>query len=159
VARDAAGQRATRTVVLCPPGPSARGPDSTRAGGLEGPVAPAERFEFAALPGGFWRVVYRGAPPGSRGVKIGLGVPTAASLAAGTRGAEWAAVIPASAWESPWRVSGRDARGLPWDEQGPSLDFGDAARPFAGGAQSASARGFRWSVPPDARFEPGAIAE
>src|SRR5262249_49161734 len=37
VARDAAGQRATRTVGLYPPRPSARGPDSTRAGGVDAP--------------------------------------------------------------------------------------------------------------------------
>ena len=160
VARDAAGLATTRTVVLRPPRASSRGPDTTRAGGLGGTVAAAERFEFAALPGGGWRVVYRGAPRGSRGVRFELGEDGAAAFVASTRGAEWAVVIPASAWQSPWHVRGRDASGLEWSEQGPSLDFGDDASYAARDAQSGrGARGFRWSLPRDARFEPDAIAE
>jgi murein DD-endopeptidase MepM/ murein hydrolase activator NlpD len=162
VARDAAGMRTTRVVVLRPPRGSARGPDTTRAGGRSTPVGRAERFEFASLPDGFWRVVYRGAPRGSRGVAIEIGAEGAATFPASTRGADWSVVIPVSAWESRWYVRGRDASGLAWREQAPPLVFGEDERAAEGaeGAEGAGASaGFRWSLPREARFEPGAIAQ
>src|SRR5439155_142241 len=102
-------------------------------------------FDAGRIVGG------RGLVPGEDG---------AAAFVASTRGAEWAVVIPAAAWQSPWHVRGRDASGLEWSEQGPPLDFGDDASYAARDAQSGrGARGFRWSLPRDARFEPDAIAE
>jgi len=159
VARDAAGMRTIRNVVLRPPAGSARGPDTTRAGGRATPVARAEKFEFASLPDGYWRVVYRGAPRGSRGVAIEIGADSAAVFPAGTRGADWSVVIPVAALESRWYVRGRDAGGLAWREQAPPLEFGEGER-VAGEAEAAGGSpGFRWSLPRGARFEPGAIAQ
>ncbi|HEY2956256.1 MAG TPA: M23 family metallopeptidase [Candidatus Eisenbacteria bacterium] len=147
-ARDLAGGMAVRTVVLRPPGE--RGPDSTRAGGLAFPVAGDDRFEFAALPGGCVRVVYRGAAAGSRGVWLDLGAEGRA-FAAGTRGADWSAVIPRGPWSARWWVVGRDSRGRPWREPGPPVEW------TSGDGPAAEAPGFLWSLPGDARFEPGLI--
>ena len=156
VARDASGGRTARTVVLRAPAAGEAGPDSTRTGGHSTPVSPDDRFEFASLPDGRWRVLFRGAPRGSRGVTIELG--GGAVYAASTRGGDWAAVIPRPAWEEPWFLRGRDASGVPWGEEGPRFELGKRDGPvLAPGDPVAS--GFRWSLPPDARFEPGVVVE
>jgi hypothetical protein len=160
VARDVAGLSTTRTVLLRAPRARERGRDTTRAGGAATPVAEAERFEFGSLPGGFWRVTYRGAPPGSMGVTIDLGPGGPASFAASTRGVEWTAVIPRDAWQAPWSVRGRDAAGAAWSVEGPPLVFGDGSTPGALAAYGENMMtGLRWQLPSDARFEPGAVAK
>lgn len=146
VARDAAGGRTVRTVVLRAPGAAERGPDPARAGGRAKPVAADERFEFAALPGGFWRVVYRGAPPGSRDVTLQVGLMTGRRFACSTRGADWTVVVDLSD-EPEWRVAGQDAAGQAWLEEGPALG------PLMSGEPD-----FYWALSSrDALFEPSRI--
>ncbi len=157
VARDAAGGRTVRTVVLRAPGAAERGPDPARAGGRATPAAAGERFEFASLPGGFWRVVFRAAPRGSRDVTIAPDAFELPAIAASTRGQDWAAVIPRAMVGAPWHVGGRDAEGMPWREEGPSLVIGEGDAADAGGPGATVTPGFRWSLPRDAAFEPELI--
>jgi murein DD-endopeptidase MepM/ murein hydrolase activator NlpD len=159
VARDAGGMRTIRNVVLRPPSAAARGADTSRAGGRATAVAATQRFEFASLPDGYWRVVYRGAPRGSRGVAFEIGADGATVFPAGTRGADWSAVIPVAALDSRWYVRGRDASGLAWREQAPVLAFAEGGRAATEGEAAGGTAGFRWSLPREARFEPGAIAQ
>lgn len=68
VARDAAGNRSERTLVVVPsravpPPPKLRDPTDVSS-------PSASKFEFDALPGGRLRIVFRGAPTGSRNVRM-----------------------------------------------------------------------------------------
>jgi hypothetical protein len=56
-------------------------------------------------------------------------------------------------------VRGRDASGLAWREQAPPLVFGEDERAAEGAEGAGASAGFRWSLPREARFEPGAIAQ
>ena len=155
VARDVAGLRTTRIVVLRGPRASERGPDTTRTARRATPVAEAERFEFASLPRGYWRVIYRGARPGSGGVVF---ESSAGGGVASTRGTDWAIVLPRAALGGLWRVSARDEHGVSWFEPGPPLMFGAGESEPGADAGPGIASEFRWSLPPGARFEPGALA-
>ncbi|HEY6867476.1 MAG TPA: hypothetical protein VI792_09470 [Candidatus Eisenbacteria bacterium] len=137
VARDVAGHATVRTFVLRAPAPVERGPigvtlpaskpraKPARAPGdppAEGPAG--GRFEFVSLPERHLRVVYLGAPPGSRGVWFeSARTPRQAASASGDA---WTAILPASV-AGPGgpptltlRVGGEDARGSAWSAESPA---------------------------------------
>ncbi|MBI1796754.1 MAG: M23 family metallopeptidase [Candidatus Eisenbacteria bacterium] len=116
-ARGVNGRVSSREIVLRPPPPNAMGPDTTRVGeAASGAKATSDaktaRIEYAALPGGWLRIAWAGAPAGSRHVRLGLddGTRRAASFADG----RWWAVIPGR--RSAMRITGRDRAGLAWEQ-------------------------------------------
>jgi hypothetical protein len=145
-ASDVAGNWATRAVVLRAPEPDERGPDTTRAGGAD-ESDPARWFDFAALPDWRLRVTFRGAPRGSRDVRI---LHQRATEHAG----EWSVVLDYAPWRSvPPGVTGKDGNGRPWQKGWPIPPRGAHAviRDHHGGMLH--------SVAPDAAFEPRLVAE
>jgi hypothetical protein len=152
-ARDLGGGIARRDVVLRPPREAERGPDTTRVAGRAGPVPEERRFEFEALPRGFWRVTFRGAPAGSRHVRFEFETAGGGPRAATARRADWSAVVPAEALGGRWRVTGSAAARGSWRRDGPALEL------TGGPGLERSAGSLRWSVPAAARFEPAWIGE
>ncbi len=132
VARDVVGHSTTREIVLRAPGPAELGPaPALGAGrGASGSKAAAQTsagapFEFVSLPGRHLRVVYRGAPAGSRRVwfETGRTPRQPASLVPGATGSEWTAILPArlvapgASATLTVRVGGEDAAGSAWSAE------------------------------------------
>ena len=150
-ARDLGGGATVQEVVLRPPRRDEVGPDTTRVGGRAEPDS-SHWFDLAALPGGFVRLTFRGAPAGSRRVTIG-------DRPASLRDGVWSAVValpPAGGAVaqtlSLW-ITGQDAAGRQW------------WRSFRAGLRTDPSVRWQWSWEPDfdwtldraARFEPGPI--
>ncbi|HKQ58152.1 MAG TPA: M23 family metallopeptidase [Candidatus Eisenbacteria bacterium] len=109
-ARDAAGRSSERSVILEPPARGMGAPDTSEVGPQRAERDSTRWFAFAMLPDGFMRVVFRGAPVGSRRVTIG-------GRSAAFRGGEWVTVVQTP--QSKLTVllmgaSGLDADGRPW---------------------------------------------
>lgn len=146
IAADLGGNETVRSLVLRSPEPAEVGPDTTRAGGRKAAVSRERRFSSALLPGGLWRVTYRGAPAGSRGVRIN-------DVPATTSGADWTALVragaaPEAAGLVRWVATGRGARGEAWRDESAGLRLGNVAELDA----------MSWSIGDDAFFEPGVVA-
>ena len=150
-ARDLGGGLAERTVMLRGPRPGERGIDTTSVAGRATPPA-EDRFRFAALPGGFWRVTYRGAPRGSRAVRWG-DADTAQRAGAVRGGEDWSVVVNVARERlgHAWWFEGRGPDGRPWRDAGPVMQIGQASGAGAGPVP------MTWSAAADARFEPGPI--
>ena len=148
-ARDLAGHVIEREVVLRPPAAGEAGPDTTAVGGR------AERdstrwFDLALLPGHKLRVTYRGAPAGSRDVRIG-GRP------ATLRDGEWTGVVVfgGGTLDGPYGVAatGYDGSGQIWGrEVGADLRNTPTAR-----SDRSRDADIEWVLPRDAMFEPGML--
>lgn len=143
-ALDLGGNQTVRRLVLRGPQPHEIGPDTTRSGGRKTAVASDRRFDLALLPGAFWRVTYRGASAGSRGVRIN-------DVPATTNGNDWTALVSSGAARGTtvrWTAAGRDGKGATWRDESAVLQLANEARQDA----------VTWSIGDDAFFEPGVVA-
>ena len=182
VARDVAGHTSAREIVLRAPSFAERGP-APMAGALEAArdrkpaVRPAGAstdpsagagFDFVALPGRHLRVIYRGAPAGSRRVWIETGrsprQPASAIALADPPGASmtgseiaWCAILPGnlvapggSATLSV-RVGGEDGAGAAWSAESPEYTL----IPVEPGAAAGTPPGMtpQWRLPRGGAFE------
>ena len=149
-ARDVAGNVARQAVVLMGAlRPAARGVVATGRTGID-------RLEFAALPGHALRITDRGAPAGSRNVRIT--VTSSGRERRATGGASgWTAVatpgIRRSMWAEEISVRGEDAQGAPWVHS--QLGVAMAVAPEE--SSHAEHHGRRLEVPAGAAFEPGVV--
>ena len=149
-ARDLGGNSFRQTVVLTAAARSA--PRGTVPVGRTG----IDRLEFAALPGHALRISDRGAPAGSRNVRIT--VTSSGRERTATPGAGgWTVVatpgIGRPMWAEEVAVRGEDAQGAPWTH---SL-LGVATTVTPGESSYAEHHGRRLEFPPGAAFEPGVV--
>ena len=185
VARDIAGHTSARAIVLRSPGFAERGPAPGPSGLASGKVAKpaaqpgssttepsaAGRFDFVALPGRHLRVVYRGAPAGSRRVWFETGrtprQPASAvmrdsagapGIATGiAAGLTWSAILPGTL-VTPGapatlvvRVGGEDGAGAAWSAE--SAEY--TLFPIDPGAAAGTPPGVtpQWRLPRGGAFE------
>lgn len=102
-ARDVAGNSTRRSLVIRP----GLGPDTTRTFVVKNPRSGDDRFEFSALPYGYFRVTYWGRL--KKGVSIGFD-NTNVRRPASPAGDSWAAVLRPE-WEKVIWARARDASG------------------------------------------------
>jgi hypothetical protein len=151
-ARDAAGHSVERSVILEPPARGMAAPDTGAVGPGRAEPDTTRWFEFTTLPDEFMRVVFRGAPAGSRRVTI-------AGRSASFQNGEWVTVV-----EMPARgrsaltflvvaASGVDAGGRTW-----SRSFTGLLRP-GGRVQFEDEPDIHAWLPDGALFEPTRMIE
>ena len=152
VALDVAGHVARGTVVLRPARP---GPDTTRTLVLKNPRTGDDRFEFAALPKGYLRVMYRGARAGTRGVRIGVrGISGPDGMDGGrpwkpaTAGPEGWTTVLHGPWAGRLVVEGREATGRTATDEGPTFRATQTASD-----DRDTSHAFVWRIPQEARFD------
>lgn len=152
-ALDLGGNAVARIVVLRPPAPGRGGPDTTRAGGAPRVVQEGTNpFEYAMLPGRNLRLSFRGAPVGSRGVRVVATQLTArgevsTSHPATWDGSAWTAVVPVGR-SVQVRFVGRDAVGHSWSKRMWGLLWDEECYGFS------SEPPFWWEMPPGGTIEP-----
>lgn len=152
---DVAGRRATWRIWLRGPRAGELGPDTTRAGGaVRGRGGRA--FELSVLPDRHVRVGFRGAPQGSRGVRV-CGAPAVWS------GGRWVAIVPFDS------VAARDVRPAPLEahlvatgRDGGGTEWARSERPFArtdDGVRFSfdDPLPFEWWLDADAVYEPALL--
>ena len=169
VARDVAGHTSTREIVLRDPSPAERGPGPgplaigaapgvrTKAKADAPPEDPPGEpaFDFVALPERHLRVIYRGAPAGSR--RVWFETARSPRQPASPAADAWSAILPgdlADAGGPPElivRVGGEDGHGAPWSAESQAftlvpVDPGAAASAPAGATPE-------WRLPRAGAFE------
>ncbi len=164
VARDVAGHASVRSVVLRAPTVAERGPEPGAAGRAAaaapaGGPSPASGFAFVALPGRHLRVIYRGAPAGSRAVWFesprARRQPASAAPAAAGEAPAWTAILPDPGTEPATltvRVGGEDGVGASWSAESEHYTL-VALEPGAVAALPASAAP-QWRLLRAGAFEP-----
>jgi hypothetical protein len=169
VARDVAGHEASRELVVRAPSASERGPDADLAararaarekpGGrpeaARADPPPGDWFDFVALPESHLRVIYHGAPAGSRRVWFETTRSSREWASAAADGA-WTAILPATLAGAGANaliitVGGEDGGGRAWSEHSP----GYTVVPLEPGAAVESPAGIRpdWKLPRGGAFE------
>jgi len=154
---DVAGRRRERVLWVRGPRANERGPAATGSGRFERPARRTRRaagaatpgaFEYVALPGGFLRVSYRGAP-------TGLAEATLLGAVASRREGVWHAVLPPDRLGDVLRpaIVGRLASGAPWADSARSMAVADAR---GGGARPALSA-LEWSLEPRMLYEPAVL--
>jgi len=151
-ARDAAGHRAERSVVIR--AAATRTPVTTPEGSAIISSATPE-CELAVLPNYYLRVRCEGIPDGIRNVVLGWNAIDARARSASRSGRAWSAVLPwraGVALDGAFLARGTDAQGHAWEARGPAITVS------SGGGDSVSAAALRWRIERNAAFDGAIIA-